>query len=99
MWTKEIIERVQKDWGIEVNDDTLFFYDRINLVSIKKGDNGYREYTEKDYIKLSKALVLARDFGVSLEDIDQMLNKRNASLISTFIKRKTKMLRILKETL
>ena len=99
MQTKEIMKRLEKELGISINDDTLFFYDRINLVSINKSDNGYRDYTEKDYVKLSKALVLARDFAISLEDIDKMLNKNDGIAKQAFLKRKSKLLRILKETL
>ena len=99
MWTKDILFRLKKELGIEVNDDTLFFYDRINLVPIKRNpDNNYREYTEKDYIKLSKAVILSKTFAVSLEDIDRIFNKDDKGLKERLYKLLTKHLRILKET-
>lgn len=97
-----MLVRLKRALDIDVNKTTLFFYDRINLVPIKKNDdNNYREYTEKDYVKLNKAILLSR-LGVDLPVIDNVLNKNSKEAkegLLEELKRKAKWIRLLKLTI
>lgn len=60
---------------------TIRYYDQIGLLKPSKiADNGYRLYTDKDFIKLQKILSL-KSLGFSLNDIfAQIINDNNLSL-------------------
>ena len=98
MQIPQVIDRFKKEYSIDVKVETLLFYDRINLVAVSKNDR-QRNYSEKDYVKLSKAILLSKEFNMPLEDIDKLLNKHDSTFKDAFLKRKTRLLRILKETL
>ena len=93
-----MLERLKKELGLEVNDDTIFCYDRWGLAPAQRQENNYRDYTEKEYVRLQKAVMLS-NLGVDLNTIDQIINKNNAQLKDSTLKIKSKLLRILKETL
>jgi len=60
---------------------TIRYYDQIGLLKPTKiADNGYRLYTDKDFIKLQKILSL-KSLGFSLNDIfTQIINDNTLSL-------------------
>ncbi len=60
---------------------TIRYYDQIGLLKPSKiADNGYRLYTDKDFIKLQKILSL-KSLGFSLNDIfAQIINDNTLSL-------------------
>ncbi len=100
MRTHELMERFKKEYGMAINEDTIYFYDRINLIPIpQQAKHKWSEFGEKEYIKLSKAILLSQEFNMPLEDIDKLLNKHDNTFKDAFLKRKARVLRILKETL
>ena len=60
---------------------TIRYYDNVGLLKPSKiADNGYRIYTDKDFIKLQKILSL-KYLGFSLDDIFSMtVNDNHISL-------------------
>ena len=52
---------------------TVRYYDDIGLVHPLRGENGYRDYNERDVHKL-KFLQRARSLGFSVEDCRQLLS-------------------------
>ena len=58
---------------LRVTADTVRYYTRIGYLSPRKNpSNGYREYSEKDYIRL-RFIVSARQLGFSVDDIGEIL--------------------------
>lgn len=58
---------------LSMSIDTLRYYDKINLLSPKRGDNQYRYYDQHDILKLQYVGVM-KYAGFSLEEIKVMLN-------------------------
>ncbi len=52
MTIKEVEQR------LEVPRATVRFYEKEELLSPVRGENGYREYSEEDVVKFEKATVL-----------------------------------------
>ncbi len=60
-----------------LSERTIRYYDRIGLLKPSTiGENGYRLYTDKDFMKLQKILSL-KYLGFSLEDIQSMTMNDN----------------------
>ena len=87
-----------------VSQRTIRYYDKIGLLKpscILK--NGYRQYSEKDFIRLQKIITL-RNLDFSIEDIFSMMSseetlKESLSLQSSLVQAKIKNLENLKEAL
>ena len=67
MWT---IRQMSKMSGLPT--DSLRYYDKLGIVSPKRGDNGYRYYTERDYILL-QYIVVMKYARFSLGEIKQII--------------------------
>ena len=89
-----------------VTERTIRYYDQIGLLKPSFVlDNGYRQYTEDDLLKLQRIISL-KNLGFSLEEIFPMTLKDDQSSISEsidlqleLIDKKIKSLSLLKETL
>jgi len=58
-----------------VTADTVRFYTRIGLLNpVKNPDNGYKEYSVKEYKRLTFILA-ARHIGFTVEDVTQILSE------------------------
>jgi DNA-binding transcriptional MerR regulator len=57
---------------------TLHYYDQINLLKPKKQANGYRQYTENDFLTLQQILTL-RYLGSSIANIKKILQSSRSS--------------------
>lgn len=87
-----------------VSQRTIRYYEKIGLLKpscILK--NGYRQYSEKDFIRLQKIITL-RNLDFSIEDIFSMMSseetlKESLSLQSSLVQAKIKNLENLKEAL
>lgn len=56
---------------------TLRYYDKIGLLVPKKNeDNGYRQYSDKDFVTLQKILAM-KQIGFSLEEIQLLILDKN----------------------
>ena len=58
---------------LEVPRATIRFYEKENLISPKRGDNSYREYSNEDVVILKKIIIL-RKIGLSVSDIKNLLD-------------------------
>jgi DNA-binding transcriptional MerR regulator len=67
MWT---IKQMSELAGLPM--DSLRYYDKLGIVSPKRGDNGYRYYNERDYILL-QYIVTMKYAGFSLGEIKQIV--------------------------
>lgn len=57
---------------LEIPRATIRFYEKENLISPKRGDNSYREYSNEDVVTLKKIIIL-RKIGLSVSDIKNFL--------------------------
>ena len=62
----------QLEQRLDIPRATIRFYEKENLISPKRNDNSYREYSEEDVATLKKIIVL-RKIGLSVSDIKQVL--------------------------
>ena len=83
---------------------TLQYYDKIGLLSpAKRSDNGYRRYHRDELLKLQQIL-LYRELGISLKDINDLVNHPVFNLLKAleqhkfFLQRRAKHLKILLHT-
>ncbi len=58
---------------LEIPRATIRFYEKENLITPKRGDNSYREYSEEDVVTLKKIIIL-RKIGLSVADIKNILD-------------------------
>lgn len=87
-----------------VSQRTIRYYDKIGLLKPSCIlENGYRQYSEKDFIRLQKIITL-RNLDFSIEEIFSMMSseeslKESLSLQSSLVQAKIKNLQNLKEAL
>lgn len=87
-----------------VSERTIRYYDKIGLLKPSFiMENGYRQYSEKDFIKLQKIIAL-KHLGFSIEDIFPMVNnnqnlKESLDLQISLINSKIAHLQVLKDAL
>lgn len=67
-WTVNQISKLSK-----ISTDSLRYYDKIGIVSPKRGENGYRYYDERDLILL-KYITVMKYAQFSLAEIKLILN-------------------------
>ena len=53
--------------------DTLRYYEKEELISPSRDDNGYRNYSHED-IRIIKNIIMLRSFDLSIEDIRRIFN-------------------------
>lgn len=58
---------------LEIPRATIRFYEKENLISPKRNDNSYREYSEED-VKLLKKIIILRKIGLPVSDIKNLLD-------------------------
>ena len=58
---------------LEVPRATVRFYEKEGLINPKRGENGYREYSDEDVQTLKKIIVL-RKLGLAVADIEDVLD-------------------------
>ena len=87
-----------------VSQRTIRYYDKIGLLKPSCIlENGYRQYSEKDFIRLQKIITL-RNLDFSIEDIFSMMSseetlKDSLQLQSSLVQAKINNLQNLKEAL
>ena len=53
--------------------DTLRYYEKEELISPSRDDNGYRNYSHED-IRIIKNIIMLRSFDLSITDIRRIFN-------------------------
>lgn len=69
---------------LQVSRDTLRFYEKKKLVSPKKGENGYRYYSEED-IRMLLDLVFLRRLQYSIQDIREICQNGSIRYMRDFL--------------
>lgn len=65
------INEVEQALGI--SKANIRFYEKQNLLSPQRKENGYREYSQEDVDRLQTVIVL-RKLGIAVQDVEQILN-------------------------
>ena len=60
--------------NLDIPRATVRFYEKEGLLFPHRAENGYREYSDEDIIKLKKIIVL-RKLGVSVSEIEDIFDK------------------------
>jgi len=68
------ISQISEATGVSI--DTLRYYEKINLLNIKRSNSGIRIYSDDD-VSSVRFIKQSQKIGFSLEDIDQLLHFRN----------------------
>lgn len=72
---------------LNVSRDALRFYEKKNLVTPVKKENGYRYYSEEDISMLLDILFL-RKLQCSIQDIQKIYEKNSADFLHQFLKKR-----------
>lgn len=54
---------------LNINSDTIRYYEKMNLIEPQREENGYRIYTNEDYLKLEEILFI-KELGYTLTEIN-----------------------------
>ena len=66
----------------------ISYYEKQGLIDVKKGNNGYREYSKEDIVLLNE-ISLYRKLDISIKDIKIIINSKDKrSIINKIIKEK-----------
>ncbi|WP_433555523.1 MerR family transcriptional regulator [Pseudonocardia xinjiangensis] len=65
---------------VGVSTDTIRFYEKVGFFSGRRGDNGYRIYSEKD-IEVAELIAFGKSMGFSLRDILAFSNEMTAGVL------------------
>ena len=65
------INEVEQVLGI--SKANIRFYEKQNLLTPQRKENGYREYSQEDIDRLQTVIVL-RKLGIAVQDVEQILN-------------------------
>ncbi len=82
------IKQVEELVGI--TSKNIRFYEEQNLINPQRADNGYREYSMED-VNLLKKIKLFRKLGISVEEINKLLNGKS-ELATSLERRKLELL-------
>lgn len=74
--TKYLIGDVANLMGL--SRDTLRYYEKRGILNSRKGDNGYRYYTDQDISRLV-GILYQRKMNISLEDMENLWNDNTVS--------------------
>ena len=58
---------------LEIPRATVRFYEKEGLLVPQRAENGYREYSDEDIVRLKKIIIL-RKLGISVSEIEDVLD-------------------------
>lgn len=71
-----------------ISTDTLRYYDKIGLIKPDiKGHNGYRYYSMRSFLKLSRILFL-KDLNIPLEEVKEYMGNKNTEKLVDLLEEK-----------
>lgn len=65
---------------LKISSNAVRFYEKKNLITPKRGENSYREFTAEDLSRL-QMIVLYRKIGFSIEAISEILERKSDETI------------------
>ncbi len=66
---------------LSLNQDTIRYYEKLELIKPKRGENGYRTYTQVDYEKI-RDILLIKDMGYTLAEIKEYYDQLEGDKLS-----------------
>ena len=84
------INEVAKE--LNITKRAIKFYEEKGLLIVAKGKNGYRNYSDGD-LEILRMISLYRRLGISILDIQKLLEKEDMSLLVSILENKEKELR------
>lgn len=85
------INEIAKELGITKR--AIKFYEEKGLIKVAKDSNGYRNYSDSD-IEILRMISLYRKLGISIADIQKLLEKDDKDILVTILENKEKELRV-----
>lgn len=80
-----LLNEIAKEVGMTKR--AIKYYEEKGLLSIKKDDNGYRNYTQKD-VETLKKISIYRKLGISIDDIKKLLETADKKLLLSIYNQK-----------
>lgn len=72
---------------VDLTKRAIKYYEEEGLLSVRKDDNGYRNYTDED-IEILKEISVYRKLGISIDDIKKLLNNKDKQILEKIYKEK-----------
>lgn len=82
----QINEVIQK---VDLSKRAVKYYEEQGLLTVAKGANGYRNYSDDNIVTLKKISVY-RKLGIGIKDIKELLNGNNKELLESIYRDKEK---------
>lgn len=80
-----LLNKIAKE--VEMTKRAIKYYEEKGLLSIKKDDNGYRNYTQED-VETLKKISIYRKLGISIDDIKKLLETDDKKLLLSIYNQK-----------
>lgn len=80
-----LLNKITKEVGMTKR--AIKYYEEKGLLSIKKDDNGYRNYTQED-VETLKKISIYRKLGISIDDIKKLLETDDKKLLLSIYNQK-----------
>lgn len=80
-----LLNEIAKEVGMTKR--AIKYYEEKGLLSIKKDDNGYRNYTQED-VETLKKISIYRKLGISIDDIKKLLETDDKKLLLSIYNQK-----------
>ena len=80
-----LLNEIAKEVGMTKR--AIKYYEEKELLSIKKDDNGYRNYTQED-VETLKKISIYRKLGISIDDIKKLLETDDKKLLLSIYNQK-----------
>lgn len=80
-----LLNKIAKEVGMTKR--AIKYYEEKGLLSIKKDDNGYRNYTQED-VETLKKISIYRKLGISIDDIKKLLETDDKNLLLSIYNQK-----------
>lgn len=77
---------------LNITKRAIKFYEEKGLLKVEKDSNGYRNYTESD-IETLRLISIYRKLGISISDIQKLLEKEDKDILLHILENKEKELR------
>jgi len=88
--------KIAEELGVDIKIATLRSYDRRGFIAVARDANGYRNYTEQDYVKM-KVVIGLRIMRFGLPYIKRVLETGRIPHVKEVLKRLGKVRKLTKE--
>ncbi len=78
---------------LNITKRAIKYYEEKGLIKVAKDSNGYRNYSERD-IEILRVISLYRKLGISISDIQKLLEKEDTDILINILENKERELRV-----